>query len=255
MVYLLRFSNAKAEGTTIISNAAKEPHIVNVATFLNNMGAKISGAGTSEIKIVGVSKLHSCFHEVVPDYIETGTYMILASALGDAITIENIIPDHVESLISKLEDVGVPMEIGVDYINIKAPEKLKATNVKTQVYPGFPTDLQQPFAALLTQATGKSVINETIYENRFQNLYELNKMGATTELLTNQKAVIVGPTKLTGKTVRATDLRAGASLVIAGLIANGTTTILDADYVLRGYEGLVEKLTNVGAKIKLEKED
>ncbi len=251
----LMLAAAKAEGTTIISNAAKEPHIVNVATFLNNMGAKISGAGTSEIKIVGVSKLHSCFHEVVPDYIETGTYMILASALGDAITIENIIPDHVESLISKLEDVGVPMEIGVDYINIKAPEKLKATNVKTQVYPGFPTDLQQPFAALLTQAIGKSVINETIYENRFQNLYELNKMGATTELLTNQKAVIVGPTKLTGKTVRATDLRAGASLVIAGLIANGTTTILDADYVLRGYEGLVEKLTNVGAKIKLEKED
>ena len=251
----LMLAAVKAEGTTIISNAAKEPHIVNVATFLNNMGAKISGAGTSEIKIVWVSKLHSCFHEVVPDYIETGTYMILASALGDAITIENIIPDHVESLISKLEDVGVPMEIGVDYINIKAPEKLKATNVKTQVYPGFPTDLQQPFAALLTQATGKSVINETIYENRFQNLYELNKMGATTELLTNQKAVIVGPTKLTGKTVRATDLRAGASLVIAGLIANGTTTILDADYVLRGYEGLVEKLTNVGAKIKLEKED
>ena len=243
----LMLAAVKAEGTTIISNAAKEPHIVNVATFLNNMGAKISGAGTSEIKIVGVSKLHSCFHEVVPDYIETGTYMILASALGDAITIENIIPDHVESLISKLEDVGVPMEIGVDYINIKAPEKLKATNVKTQVYPGFPTDLQQPFAALLTQAPGKSVINETIYE--------LNKMGATTELLTNQKAVIVGPTKLTGKTVRATDLRAGASLVIAGLIANGTTTILDADYVLRGYEGLVEKLTNVGAKIKLEKED
>lgn len=251
----LMLAAVKAEGTTIISNAAKEPHIVNVATFLNNMGAKISGAGTSEIKIVGVSKLYSCFHEVVPDYIETGTYMILASALGDAITIENIIPDHVESLISKLEDVGVPMEIGVDYINIKAPEKLKATNVKTQVYPGFPTDLQQPFAALLTQATGKSVINETIYENRFQNLYELNKMGATTELLTNQKAVIVGPTKLSGKTVRATDLRAGASLVIAGLIANGTTTILDADYVLRGYEGLVEKLTNVGAKIKLEKED
>ena len=251
----LMLAAVKAEGTTIISNAAKEPHIVNVATFLNNMGAKISGAGTSEIKIVGVSKLHSCFQEVVPDYIETGTYMILASALGDAITIENIIPDHVESLISKLEDVGVPMEIGVDYINIKAPEKLKATNVKTQVYPGFPTDLQQPFAALLTQATGKSVINETIYENRFQNLYELNKMGATTELLTNQKAVIIGPTKLSGKTVRATDLRAGASLVIAGLIANGTTTILDADYVLRGYEGLVEKLTNVGAKIKLEKED
>ena len=242
----------KAEGTTIISNAAKEPHIVNVATFLNNMGAKISGAGTSEIKIEGVKYLHSCFHEVVPDYIETGTYMILASVIGEDITIENIIPDHVESLISKLEDVGVPMQIGVDYIKISAPKTLKATNIKTQVYPGFPTDLQQPMATLLTQATGKSVINETIYENRFLNLLELNKMGATAELLTNQKAVIIGPTKLVGKKVKATDLRAGASLVIAGLIAEGTTIIENADYILRGYEGIVEKLTKIGAKIKLE---
>lgn len=242
----------KAEGTTIISNAAKEPHIVNVATFLNNMGAKISGAGTSEIKIEGVKYLHSCFHEVVPDYIETGTYMILASVIGEDITIENIIPDHVESLISKLEDVGVPMQIGVDYIKISAPKTLKATNIKTQVYPGFPTDLQQPMATLLTQATGKSVINETIYENRFLNLLELNKMGATAELLTNQKAVIIGPTKLVGKKVKATDLRAGASLVIAGLIAEGTTIIENADYILRGYEGVVEKLTKIGAKIKLE---
>lgn len=251
----LMLAAVKAEGTTIISNAAKEPHIVNVATFLNNMGAKISGAGTSEIKIEGVEYLHSCFHEVVPDYIETGTYMILASVVGQDIEIKNIIPEHVESLISKLEEAGVNMEIGVDSIKISAPEKLKPVNIKTQVYPGFPTDLQQPMAALLTQADGKSVINETIWENRFLNLFELNKMGATTELLTTSKAIIMGPTKLKGKEVSATDLRAGASLVIAGLIAEGTTTIENAGYILRGYEGIVEKLTNVGAKIKLEEVD
>lgn len=248
----LMLAAVKAEGTTVISNAAKEPHIVNVATFLNNMGAKISGAGTSEIKIVGVNHLHSCFHEVVPDYIEAGTYMILASIIGKKVTISNIIPDHLESLISKLEDIGVPMEIGIDFIRISAPDKLMATNIKTQVYPGFPTDLQQPMATLLTQAVGKSIINETIWENRFLNLNELNKMGATTELLSNSKAVIVGPTKLNGKKVKATDLRAGASLVIAGLVADGKTTIENADYILRGYEGIVDKLTNVGAKIKLE---
>lgn len=251
----LMLAAVKAEGTTVISNAAKEPHIVNVATFLNNMGAKISGAGTSEIKIVGVEHLHSCFHEVVPDYIETGTYMILASVIGDDMIIDNIIPDHVESLISKLEEVGVPMEIGIDYIRIRSPKELKATNIKTQVYPGFPTDLQQPMTTLLTQAKGKSIINETIWENRFLNLNELNKMGATTETLTNSKAVIVGPTKLKAKKVKATDLRAGASLVIAGLIATGTTVIDNADYILRGYEGIVEKLTKVGAKIKLEEVD
>ena len=248
----LMLAAVKAEGTTVISNAAKEPHIVNVATFLNNMGAKISGAGTSEIKIVGVNHLHSCFHEVVPDYIEAGTYMILASIIGKKVTISNIIPDHLESLISKLEDIGVPMEIGIDFIRISAPDKLMATNIKTQVYPGFPTDLQQPMATLLTQAVGKSIINETIWENRFLNLTELNKMGATTELLSNSKAVIVGPTKLHGKKVKATDLRAGASLVIAGLVADGKTTIENADYILRGYEGIVDKLTKVGAKIKLE---
>ena len=230
----LMLAAVKAEGTTIISNAAKEPHIVNVATFLNNMGAKISGAGTSEIKVVGVKYLHSCFHEVVPDYIETGTYMILASAIGKDITISNIIPDHVEALISKLDDIGVPMQIGIDFIKISAPEKLKSTNIKTQVYPGFPTDLQQPITALLTQAKGKSIINETIWENRFLNLVELNKMGATTETLTNSKAVIMGPTKLKGKKVKATDLRAGACLVIAGLIADGKTIIDNADYILRG---------------------
>lgn len=248
----LMLAAVKATGTTIIENAAKEPHIVNVATFLNNMGAKISGAGTSEIKIEGVKHLHSCFHEVVPDYIETGTYMILASVIGKDMTINNIIPEHVESLISKLEEAGVNMEVGIDSVKISAPEKLNPINIKTQVYPGFPTDLQQPMTTLLTQCNGKSLVNETIYENRFLNLKELNKMGATTDTLTNTKAVIVGPTKLKGTTVKATDLRAGACLVIAGLIADGTTIIENADYVLRGYEGIVEKLSGVGAKIKLE---
>ncbi len=248
----LMLAAVKAHGTTIISNAAKEPHIVNVATFLNNMGAKITGAGTSEIKIVGVDYLHSCFHEVVPDYIETGTYMILASAIGRDITITNIIPDHIESLISKLDEMGVPMQIGVDFIKISAPKKLFPVNIKTQVYPGFPTDLQQPMATLLTKACGKSTINETIWENRFLNLNELNKMGAKTSILTNSKAIIEGPVNLTGSNVSASDLRAGASLVIAGLMAEGTTVISNADYILRGYENIIEKLTNIGAKIKLE---
>lgn len=248
----LMLAAVKANGTTIISNAAKEPHIVNVATFLNNMGAKITGAGTSEIKIVGVDYLHSCFHEVVPDYIETGTYMILASAIGRDITITNIIPDHVESLISKLDEMGVPMQIGIDFIKISAPKKLFPVNIKTQVYPGFPTDLQQPMATLLTKAYGKSTINETIWENRFLNLSELNKMGAKTSILTNSKAIIEGPVNLTGSNVSASDLRAGASLVIAGLMASGTTVISNADYILRGYENIIEKLTNIGAKIRLE---
>ena len=248
----LMLAACKAEGVTTIENAAKEPHIVNVATFLNNMGAKISGAGTSVIKIEGVEKMHSCFHEVVPDYIEAGTYMILASTIGDNLKIDNIIPDHVESLISKLNDAGVEIDVDVDSIKISAPDKLLPVNIKTQVYPGFPTDLQQPMATLLTQCQGKSIINETIYENRFLNLKELNKMGAVTDTLSNSKAVIIGPTKLNGSTVKATDLRAGASLVIAGLIAEGKTVINNADYILRGYEGIVEKLTKVGADIKLE---
>ncbi len=248
----LMLAAVKAEGTTVISNAAKEPHIVNVAIFLNNMGAKISGAGTSEIKIIGVEHLHSCFHEVVPDYVEAGTYMILASMIGKDVTISNMIPDHEEALISKLEEVGVPLGIGIDYIKISRPDILHATDIKTQVYPGFPTDLQQPMAALLTQAKGKSVINETIYENRFLNLPQLDRMGASVKITSKQRAVISGPTKLRGRKVKATDLRAGASLVLAALVAKGTTTIDNADYILRGYENIVEKLKGIGAKITIE---
>ena len=246
----LMLAATKAEGTTIIENAAKEPHIVNVATFLNNMGAKITGAGTDQIKIVGVDKLGSCFHEVVPDYIETGTYMIIASAMGKNIKITNAIPDHVEALTLKLREMGISVKTGPDYIEISRGSNLKPVNIKTQVYPGFPTDLQQPFATLLTQCKGKSSINETIWENRFMNLSELKKMGATTTFKSS-KGYITGPTKLNGTEVTATDLRAGAGLIVAGLIAEGITIISDVEHILRGYEQIIQKLTEVGAKIEL----
>lgn len=240
----------KAKGTTIIENAAKEPEIVNVATFLNTMGAKISGAGTSEIKIVGVEKLHSSFHEVIPDRIEAGTYMIAGALLGDNLKIANIIPDHVDALTSKLKDIGVKIEEGSDYFIISKPEHFKSSNVKTSVYPGFPTDLQQPITTLLTQCNGVSTIIENIYENRFQNIQYLNEMGANIEV-SGEKAIVNGPTKLKGKEVVATDLRAGACLVLAGLIADGVTTISNVEHLLRGYEQIIQKLTNVGAKIEL----
>ena len=241
----------KAKGLTIIENAAKEPEIVNVATFLNNMGAKITGAGTSEIRIRGVEKLHGCFTEVIPDRIETGTYIIAGALLGEDLKIENINPDHVESLTLKLKEMGVDMKIGKDYIVINKVDKLKWINVKTQGYPGFATDLQQPLTTLLTQCTGTSRLEETIYENRFQNVPYLNKMGANIEIK-GKKIIVKGPSKLKGKKVVATDLRAGACLVLAGLAATGTTTIKDIEHVLRGYENIIEKLTNVGAKISLE---
>ena len=241
----------KAKGLTIIENAAKEPEIVNVATFLNNMGAKITGAGTSEIRIRGVEKLHGCFTEVIPDRIETGTYIIAGALLGKDLRIENIIPDHVEALTLKLKEMGVNMKLGKDYVVINKVDKLKPANVKTQGYPGFATDLQQPLTTLLTQCTGVSRLEETIYENRFQNVPYLNRMGANIDIK-GKKIIIKGPTNLKGKKVTATDLRAGACLVLAGLAAKGTTTIKDIEHVLRGYENIIEKLTNVGAKISLE---
>ena len=241
----------KAKGITIIENAAKEPEIVNVATFLNNMGARITGAGTSEIRIRGVEKLHGCFTEVIPDRIETGTYIIAGAMLGENLRIENIIPEHVEALTLKLKEMGVNLELGRDYIVLNKSEKLKPVKVKTQGYPGFPTDLQQPLTTLLTQCSGVSMLEETIYENRFQNVPYLNKMGANIEIK-GKKIKIKGVTNLKGKKVVATDLRAGACLVLAGLVAKGATTIKDIEHVLRGYENIIEKLTNVGAKISLE---
>ena len=241
----------KAKGLTIIENAAKEPEIVNIATFLNNMGAKITGAGTSEIRIKGVEKLHGCFAEVIPDRIETGTYIIAGALLGKDLRIENIIPEHVEALTLKLKEMGVNMKLGKDYVVINKVDKLKPVNVKTQGYPGFATDLQQPLTTILTQCTGVSRLEETIYENRFQNVPYLNKMGANIDIK-GKKIKIKGPTPLKGKKITATDLRAGACLVLAGLAAKGTTTIKDIEHVLRGYENIIEKLTNVGAKISLE---
>lgn len=241
----------KAKGLTIIENAAKEPEIVNVATFLNNMGAKITGAGTSEIRIKGVENLKGCFTEVIPDRIETGTYIIAGALLGDNLKIENIIPEHVESLTLKLTEMGVKMNIGKNYIIMNKCENLKYVNLRTLGYPGFPTDLQQPITTLLTQCKGTSVLEETIYENRFGNVEYLNKMGANIEII-GKKIKITGPTPLKGKKVVATDLRAGACLILAALIAKGTTTITDIEHVLRGYENIIEKLTNVGAKISLE---
>jgi len=241
----------RAKGLTIIENAAKEPEIVNVATFLNNMGAKITGAGTSEIRIRGVEHLHGCFTEVIPDRIETGTYIIAGAMLGDNLKIENIIPDHVESLTLKLKEMGVDMELGKDYVILNSSDKLKSVNVKTQGYPGFPTDLQQPLTTLLTQCNGISKLEETIYENRFQNVPYLKEMGANIEIV-GKKIKVTGSTKLVGKKVVATDLRAGACLVLAGLIAEGETIITEIEHVLRGYENIIEKLTNVGAKISLE---
>ncbi len=242
----------KAKGKTVIDNAAQEPEIVNIATYLNNMGAKIKGAGTSTITIIGVKYLHKCFHEVIPDRIEAGTYLIIASLLGKNLKIDNMIPNHLEALIAKLTESGVEMQIGLDNIIVNAKKKYLATDIKTLVYPGFATDLQQIMATFLTQCKGRSVIEETIYENRFQNLEYLNKMGAKTKVKKdNRKAVIKGPTKLKGTNVSATDLRGGASLLVAALIAEGTTTIDNVAYILRGYDKIIEKLTAVGAKIEL----
>ncbi len=241
----------KAKGVTIIDNAAKEPEIVNVATFLNNMGAKIVGAGTSTIKITGVEYLHKCFHEVIPDRIEAGTYIIIGALCGNKLKVDNLIPEHIEALLSKLEEIGVEMEIGPDYVIVSKKDTYKATTVKTGVFPGFATDLQQVFSVLLTQSKGKSKVTETIFENRFMHIPFLNKLGANIRV-SGQTATFLGPTKLKGANVAATDLRAGAALVAAGLKAEGKTVITNVEHILRGYEQIVEKLGDVGAKIVIK---
>ncbi len=242
----------KANGKTVIDNAAKEPEIVNVATFLNMMGAKITGAGTSTIKIEGVEHLHKCFHEVIPDRIEAGTYIIIAALCGHNLKIDNVIPEHIDSLLSKLEEMGIEMEVGADYVIVfDGKKELHPTNIKTAVYPGFPTDLQQPFTVLLTKAKGRSKVEETIWENRFMHIAYLNKLGANITVK-NRTATIDGPSELKGTEVVATDLRAGAAMVAAGLVAEGKTTIADAEHILRGYEQIVEKLKAVGAKITIK---
>lgn len=246
----LMLAAVKAKGVTIIDNAAKEPEIVNVAIFLNNLGAKITGAGTSEIKITGVSKLEGGFTEVIPDRIEAGTYVIAGALVGNNLKVENIIPEHIDSLLLKLKEMKVPMEIGNDYLYISRIDNMSPVSVKTLGYPGFPTDLQQPLTSLLVHCNGTSTLEETIYENRFQNVPYLNQMGANI-VIDNKTLYIKGPEKLKGCKVYATDLRAGACLVVAGLAAEGLTEINDVEHILRGYDHIIDKLHNVGADIKL----
>ena len=245
------YASVRAEGTTIINNAAREPEINNIVDFLNKMGAKIEGAGTSTIKIEGVNYLRSASIVSIPDRIEAGTYIIIGALLGNNLKIENIIPEHIKSLLEKLEEANVDFKVYNNYIIVNKSNDLKPITVETKGYPGFATDLQQPLTALLTQCDGVSYLTETIYENRFKNVEYLNKMGSNITI--NDRTIkIEGKTLLHGCEVTATDLRAGACMVIAGLIADGTTTINEINHVLRGYENIIQKLTLVGAKIEEE---
>ena len=243
----------KAEGRTVIENAAREPEIIDVVTLLNNMGAHIRGAGTDIIIIDGVPQLHGTRHQVIPDRIEAGTYIALAAAIGKGIQINNVLYEHLESYIAKLEEMGVRMTISEDSIFVEKQTGLKAIQIKTSPYPGFATDLQQPITPLLLTAVGRGRIVDTIYEKRVNHVPELAKMGATISTL-NDHIIYEGPNQLTGSSVKATDLRAGAALVIAGLMASGTTEITNVEYILRGYSDIIHKLTQLGADIQLVEE-
>ncbi len=238
-----------AKGRTTIENAAKEPEIIDVATLLSNMGAKIKGAGTNVIRIEGVDKLHGTKHTIIPDRIEAGTFMIMAAVAGDGVTIDNVIPFHVEALTAKLREMGVKVIEGAEQIFISKSNNLQAVDVKTLVYPGFPTDLQQPFSVLLTQAIGSSVITDTVYSARFKHIDELRRMNADGRV-EGRSAILAGPTPLQAATVRASDLRAGAALVIAGLLADGVTEVQEIQHIERGYSSLIDKLRGLGADIR-----
>ena len=243
----------KAKGRTVIENAAREPEIIDVVTLLNNMGAHIRGAGTDIIIIDGVPHLHGTRHQVIPDRIEAGTYIALAAAIGEGIQINNVLYEHLESYIAKLEEMGVRMTISEDSIFVEKQTGLKAIQIKTSPYPGFATDLQQPITPLLLTSTGRGRIVDTIYEKRVNHVPELAKMGATISTL-NDHIIYEGPNQLMGSNVKATDLRAGAALVIAGLMASGTTEITNVEYILRGYSDIIHKLTQLGADIQLVEE-
>lgn len=238
----------RAEGKTVIENAAKEPEIIDVATLLTNMGAKIKGVGTDVIRIEGVKELKGCRHTIIPDRIEAGTYAIAAAAQGEEVTIENVIPEHLESVLAKLREMNVEITEDDDRLIIKPQEKLSSVDIKTLVYPGFPTDLQQPFTALLTKAEGTGVVTDTIYTARLKHIDELRRMNAKIKVESGS-AIINGPVQLEGAKVTATDLRAGAALVIAGLMAEGETEIFGIDHIERGYENITDKLVSLGAKI------
>jgi len=247
----IMFAAVRAKGITTIKNAAKEVEILNIAEFLNKMGAKIKGAGTDIITIEGVDKLDGAEIEVIPDRIEAGTYILIGALLGKDLKIEGIIKEHNEALFDKLNEMGVDFKFEGNSVIVNACNDLKPVDVTTLVYPGFPTDLGQPMGVLLTQANGVCKMEETIWENRIGHYPYLSKMGANIEL-NGLVATIKGKTPLIGTDINATDLRGGAALILAGLIAQGETNIYDIDYILRGYENIINKLSNVGAKISLE---
>lgn len=240
-----------AQGTTVLENVAKEPHVVDVANFLNTMGADIKGAGTDVIRIKGVECLTGCNYSVIPDQIEAGTFMIAAVATKGDVTITNVIPKHLESISAKLIEIGAIVEEGDDSIRVTVDKPLKGVNVKTAPYPGFPTDVQQPMSTLLSVTEGRSLIVESIWENRHKHTDELKKMGAVIKV-EGRTAIIDGVSSLTGCRVRATDLRAGAAMVIAGLIANGETEIIDIEHIDRGYPHIENKFRALGANIRRE---
>ena len=241
----------KAKGQTFIYNAAKEPHIVDLANFLNSMGAKIKGAGTDIIRIRGVQRLHGSTYAVIPDQIETGTLMIAAAATGGDVIIDGCIPTHMDALSAKLLEMGVKVTDSDDAIRVHVVGPRRAINVKTQVYPGFPTDLQQPMSALLTTAKGTSLVTETIFEQRFRHLDEIRRMGAHVRVM-DRTAIIEGVPELSGAPMTASDLRAGAALIVAALMARGTSEIYEPHYIDRGYEHIEDKLRSLGAEIRRE---
>ena len=239
----------KARGLTIIENAAREPHIVDLANFLNTMGADIRGAGTDTIKIHGVQKLRGCTYSIIPDQIEAGTYMVAAAATGGDVTVKNVTPKHLESISAKLEEMGVTVEEGDDSVRVVCDKPLRKCNVKTMPHPGFPTDMQPQIVALLSIAQGTSMVNESVWEGgRFKYVDELRRMGAQITV-DGKVAIVEGVDHLKGAPVRALDLRAGAAMVIAGLVAEGTTQVEDVVYIERGYENIVDKLVDLGADI------
>jgi len=241
---------AKAEGRTVIENAAREPEIIDVATLLNNMGARVRGAGTEVITIEGVESLHGTRHQVIPDRIEAGSYIAMAAAIGKGIKVKNVLYEHLESFIAKLEAMGVRMTVEEDAIFVEEQGDLKPVDIKTSPYPGFATDLQQPMTPLLLKASGRGKIIDTIYEKRVNHVPELARMGADIQVLGGQ-IVYNGPTQLSGVPVKASDLRAGAALVTAGLMAEGQTEITNIEFILRGYSNIIEKLSDLGADIRL----
>ena len=241
---------AKAEGRTVIENAAREPEIIDVATLLNNMGARVRGAGTEVITIDGVESLHGTRHQVIPDRIEAGSYIAMAAAIGKGVKVKNVLYEHLESFIAKLEAMGVRMTVEEDAIFVEEQGNLKPVDIKTSPYPGFATDLQQPMTPLLLKASGRGKIIDTIYEKRVNHVPELARMGADIQVLGGQ-IVYNGPTQLSGVPVKASDLRAGAALVTAGLMAEGQTEITNNEFILRGYSNIIEKLSDLGADIRL----